>query len=340
MSDDLSQWIDAYSYLWTTQREEYVIVPVRFPDGRVFYDLYHRDGTYCTLPDEWLNAAVVERMVAAGVPVVDPDSWVADRRLTYYEPLWTTDRDRYLLIQPHPGDENQYITIYDRVEKRLRGSSFIDGEMRPAVIEKMIDAGVEVVQLRDTSAIADKLREMEERADVAVREAYRSDRWSQDPDASRAGCLVRVLIEPTFERPQCWHLFRRWLASGEAAYFARPTRWVEEADLHWGYPVRPEGDASRFVPTLSDLDLELNVDYTEQFLRHLVVSPIPVYLELPYAAFDGTTFYVTFGAGADLGTELSWWSDGPAEWREVTVAVQQLLADLEALYEQTVRGNG
>lgn len=87
------------------------------------------------------------------------------------ERLWTVDRDRYVLIRPR--EFSSIPTVYDKVD--FFGFHIEDDELAAALVEKMIDAGVSLVdeappgmnpierkqlEMLDAGAAADEINEV------------------------------------------------------------------------------------------------------------------------------------------------------------------------------------
>ncbi len=126
--------------------ETLVVVPIRFPDGRLYHDLHSRGGEYLTLPDERQNEELAAQFIAAGAEVLDPDAWVMrGQSLTNHSPLWTTHRNYYVIASYPADDAPPRFEIYS-----IEGTPYeVEDVLREQVLARMMEAKDQVVQVEE-----------------------------------------------------------------------------------------------------------------------------------------------------------------------------------------------
>jgi hypothetical protein len=132
--------LSGYAHFWTTERHQFVLVPLVFPGGETYYDVYHRDGTYQYFPEPDVGTEVAGRMAAAGVEVMEPDEWIHFRQVMEYEPYWTTRKQDFILEcfgDPSAGG------VFNLFENNGRWHQIYLPQVRDEVLRRMYVAGVE-----------------------------------------------------------------------------------------------------------------------------------------------------------------------------------------------------
>ena len=159
-----------------------------------------------------------------------------------------------------------------------------------------------------------RLRQADEEA--LARELARPRRVDEDFHARGIGFRrVQVFVLPSFDPVRSWDIReRRGEASGELAlYYAEGPAGRDEM-LSPGYRrlACPSNVLGRFVARLSAVR----------------VCPVPP--PLAYAGLDGTSFGVSIFGDLYSECRLRWWGDPPADWVEVNVVVQEMIATFTA----------
>lgn len=209
----MKRGIQDYVSLWTTDWHQFVLVPLIFPNGDTYYDLYHRDGTYQDVPDPELGAEIVRRMLAAGTQVMTPDEWIHFRQIMAYEPYWTTRKQDFILVRYEGSDSCE---SYDLYERNGRWQRFDPPHIREEVIERMRAAGVECLTNEQWTSIRSAL-EAEERE----REFQRhSPMWTTEQHAHllvahecSSGGYYRITRRDGFEYRFCDDQLARCIAA-------------------------------------------------------------------------------------------------------------------------------
>jgi hypothetical protein len=197
MSDNLLESLDGYAHLWNTEWHRYVVVPVAFPDGRAYHDLYTWDGIYSTLSNASVNEAVIEKMIAAGTQIVDADGWAErGRKLASLSHLWTTEQHQHVLLRDRKPNGNRTEQVY-----RLSGElEEVTADLLEIVVQRMEEAGVRIVDRDSLAPVLAELQEAEVQREARESRAYRRcfvsripRRWHRHQiEADSSGEVVRA----------------------------------------------------------------------------------------------------------------------------------------------------
>lgn len=160
-----------YEAWWTSEKDRYVIVLLQFPDGTLYHDFYTRDGVYATLPDDTLHLQVVEKMLAAGVEVLDADTWSERGRSLYqHEHLCTKAKRAFVLVTSKDGVPGPGAEI-----RTLHGEIYsVAAEIKNQVVSRMLDAGVRTVDAESLTDVLTELRQGQAALEAQESRSYRS----------------------------------------------------------------------------------------------------------------------------------------------------------------------
>jgi len=322
MPDLPAESLAAYERLWTTEKDCYSLVRVEFPDGRSFHDIYHLDGTYSTLADDDLNRSVVERMRAAGVPVLEPDAWVLSQKLKEFEYLWTSGPNAYLVVRYLRPDELPRDVIYDEGGDYY---SVYEEAVRHAVVERMIAAGAQLIAVDEARIYdGDGFSALQRQGD---------DQLAREHDEDVNGVrLFSLLIQPSFEAWSSWRLFRIYPESSSPFHVVRFLTWRHGSPLSFRERVRlpyaEQGWSLRWIRN----EVPLDNAYCDQMLARLSRIQAPAFASLLYEygqlGCDGTSYRLTAGSSQPV-SEWVWWEEGPEEWKDLIGAVNEVCVEFE-----------
>jgi hypothetical protein len=308
--------LSQYRSYWTTDRDQYVLFPVSFPDGRLFYDIYDREGTYLSLSDEDRNSRLVDQMLAAGVEVVDPDTWLRWLTFMKYSVFWKATSETYVLLYEEQAVPQYQYTICDRRESWRAYSSrshVYEPELQQQVLDRMLSAGVEIVRREELDPIFQRIKEQEEQARKEVPVAYNLHCFGVE-------CLFRILIDSA-NRPSSWRVFRR--NSDPPSFFAC---YLGCQDLTIGAMIRSRRTPEALPPVFLRIKVKLSVRDAEAFIAVLERARICPYLNRRYSGGERTIFQV---GNPPNSAEFIWEQEVPEEWVELGNAVFHIWDELE-----------
>ncbi|MFN3651933.1 MAG: hypothetical protein ACK47B_20355 [Armatimonadota bacterium] len=307
---------------WTSERQNHVLVRVVLPDESEYLDIYHRDGTYLTPPDARLCALVLERMLAAGVPVLDGDAWVLQQKLAPYKYLWTGRADRFLVIRFQPPDGSPRNLIYDEEGEVY---PIYEDPVRDAVVERMLAASVELIEIPDLDAISPQLN---------VKQEAELNLQVEEETAEVDGTLyLRLFEKPPFEPASSWRIVGRRSPGEITAYFAQYVSWTYGTELSFRERVRLPVEEQGWTASLVQDEVPLDGAWAESLLLELQKIRIPAYVPELGGGKDGTTYRLTLGHWPHQ-SEWTWWCSGPEEWLPLVELAFEAREYLEQLFNE------
>ena len=168
-------------------------------------------------------------------------------------------------------------------------------------------------------------------------EAVRLLRDGQPVLRRGVGRVIHLLALPSFEPALGYEIYRDVSDSSGTRYQAVRTRWERSLDLKKFITAVKRSRQLELLPTFRRREFPIDTDYMDVMLRRIAemtLAPLPG--DNP-AGCDGTSYEVDFG-DFFADSRFQWWEDGPANWRELTLACRELLGKLDFLAGETEYG--
>jgi len=156
------------------------------------------------------------------------------------------------------------------------------------------------------------------------------------PGEAGVMCLLRIIVDPSFDPLVSWRVCRQSSRSEGDVYFALFSRWRRDEDVKkFLTPIERLKHPRTLTPTVENGRVELDGKFVEDVMRRFETASIPAFIAEHIIGADGESYELTIGSHF-LEAKYSWWVSPPAGWVSLGRIVRDVLRHLNEAVESSL----